>query len=56
MNAIMKAKTEREEKAFRTSWEQTRVISYWTIVAMQGTDKFPNPESLFTLDWDKKKR
>jgi hypothetical protein len=47
--AIQKAAGEAE----RTSWEQTRTICYWSVVAMQGNKDIPTPKDLFKLPWDK---
>jgi hypothetical protein len=48
--AINEAKSETEKR----TWEQVRTICYWSVVAMNGTEKFPNPEDLFKFPWEKK--
>lgn len=48
VSAIMKSKTEHE----RSQWEQTRTLSFYTIVAQQGTKHIKSPKDLFILPWD----
>jgi hypothetical protein len=43
------------EMVDQISWEQTRIISYWSIVAMHGNEKYKNPKDLFKLPWEIKK-
>ena len=47
--AIYKARSE----ADKIRWEQVRVISYWSVVAMNGTRTYKKPTDLFKLPWDK---
>jgi hypothetical protein len=37
----------------RTSWEQVRTLSFYSVTAIQGTEKFKSPSDLFELPWDK---
>ena len=37
----------------RASWEQTRTLSFYTVVAQQGTKQYRKPQDLFPLAWDK---
>jgi hypothetical protein len=53
--AIMKAKNEKEVADNKERWEQTRNISFHTIIAMNGTKHYKKPEDIFSLPWDKKK-
>ena len=48
VTAIMKSKTEHE----RSQWEQTRTLSFYTVVAQQGTKQIKSPKDLFQLPWD----
>ena len=48
VTAIFKAKNSSE----RTSWEQTRMICFYTIVSQQGTKHIKTPKDLFPLYWD----
>lgn len=47
--AIYKARNETE----KTGWEQTRLICYWSVVAMNGNKVFKEPGDLFKLPWEK---
>ena len=48
VTAIMKSKSEVD----KSQWEQTRLLSFYTIVAQQGTKQIKTPKDLFTLPWD----
>ena len=50
MKAIQESKFEHD----KTTWEQARMISYWSVVAMNGTDKIKSPKDLFKFPWEKK--
>ena len=50
--AISKAKNESEKMTNRKTWEQTRLICFYTIAAMHGTKDFKKPEDIFKLPWD----
>jgi hypothetical protein len=50
--AIYKAKNE----ADRVSWEQTRLICFYNMAAMNGTRVFKKPSDLFKLNWDNKEK
>jgi hypothetical protein len=56
LTAIMKAKSEKEATENKVTWEQTRNICFFTVVAMNGTKTIKKPEDVFSLPWDKKKR
>jgi len=51
MIAIHKAK----EISERESWEQTRVIAYWSMIAMRGNENMKSPKNLFKFPWEEKK-
>jgi len=48
--AMMKAKFEVD----KMQWEQTRLICFHSITAMQGNTVFKKPSDLFTFSWDNK--
>ena len=50
--AIQKAK----DKSERAGWEQARMISFFTVVGMQGTGKIKSPKDLYTFPWDEVKK
>ena len=52
--AIVKTKSNSDKMIKQMSWEQTREICFWTVVAMQGTKIFKKPEDLFKFSWEKK--
>ena len=35
-------------------WEQTRLISFYTMISQHGTKKIKRPSDLFKFPWDKK--
>lgn len=39
----------------KLSWEQTRIIAFYIMVAEHGTKHIKTPEDLFKFEWDKKK-
>ena len=49
IGAVLKAKSEEE----KMTWEQTRLICFWNVVATNGTKKFKKPSDLFPFTWDK---
>ena len=49
VTAIYKARNE----ADKMGWEQTRLICYWSVVAMNGAKTFKKPGDLFKLPWEK---
>jgi hypothetical protein len=51
LSAIYKSKSEAE----KMTWEQTRLICFWNVVATNGTKKFKKPSDLFPFTWDKVK-
>ena len=62
--AISKAKNESEKMLSRKTWEQTRLICYYVVTAMQGTEiktkdgqiiKLEKPEDLIPFGWDEPK-
>ena len=50
INAIYKAKYESD----KATWEQTRLICYYSVIAMNGNKTFQKASDLFTFSWDKK--
>lgn len=56
MSAIIKARGEIKKAKDKTTWEQTRMISYWNFVSVRGNKGVEKPEDLFFLPWDKEKR
>jgi hypothetical protein len=52
IKAIMKAKNESD----RNLWEQTRLICFYNVVAMNGTRTFKQPSDLFPFAWDEENK
>ena len=50
--AIYKAK----EKEDQRSWEQARLISYYSVVAFRGSEQYKSPDDLFRFSWEKKEK
>lgn len=50
IKAIMEAKVENE----KISWEQTRLISFYSVIAQAGTKNIKTPKDLFKFGWDNK--
>lgn len=48
--SIMKAKAEAEKNI----WERTRLMCFYSVIAMDGTKNYKKPEDLFELSWDGK--
>jgi hypothetical protein len=46
--AIYKAKDVKD----RMVWEQHRQLCFYTVIAMNGTKDYKNPQDLFPLPWD----
>ena len=55
MGAIIKARNEQELATIKRTWEQTRAICFYDIIAMRGTADYKKPEDLFLLSWERKK-
>jgi hypothetical protein len=53
LKAIIKARSEKDTQDYKVSWEQARAISFYSIVAMQGTKDYKKPEDLFKFSWEK---
>jgi len=53
LRAITKARSERDTQEYRRTWEQTRAVSFYSLVAMQGTKDYKKPEDLFKFSWEK---
>lgn len=51
VTAIMKSKSEVD----KSQWEQTRLLSFYTIVAQQGNKQIKSPKDLFSFPWDEGK-
>lgn len=47
--AIYKAKALND----RVGWEQARLISFFSVVAQQGTKNCKSPDKLYPFPWDK---
>ena len=50
--AIMKAKSTAENEAKKRTWEQARIISFYSFISFRGNGDIKNPEDLFKLTWD----
>jgi hypothetical protein len=50
VTAIYKAKAEYD----RAGWEQTRLISFFSVVGFQGTKTIKTPHDLYRFPWDNK--
>jgi len=50
IKAIMEAKIENE----KISWEQARIISFYSVIAQAGTKTIKSPKDLFKFGWDNK--
>jgi hypothetical protein len=50
--AIMRAKSEAENEAKKRSWEQARIISFYSFIAFRGSKEIEKPEDLFKFSWD----
>jgi len=55
MGAIIKARNEAELATIRRTWEQTRAICFYNVIAMHGTKDYKKPQDLFLMSWEKKK-
>ena len=42
--------------ANKETWEQVRTLSYYTVVAQQGTEKYNKPSDLFPLPGEESNR
>ena len=38
---------------YKTSWEQARMISYYSIIGFAKKGKIKRPQDLFKFDWEK---
>ena len=47
--ALLRADMER----MKIGWEQTRLVSFYTMVSQNGTKKIKKPTDLFRFPWDK---
>jgi hypothetical protein len=56
LTVIMTAKNEMDLNLNHKSWEQTRLVCFYTIAAMQGTKDIKSPQDLFKLPWDESKK
>ena len=54
--AIMKAKAESENEAKKRSWEQARIISYFSFIAFRGCEHIKSPEDLFKISDEEVKK
>lgn len=48
VTAVYKAKSEYD----RAGWEQTRLISFFSVVGFQGTKTIKTPHDLYRFPWD----
>jgi hypothetical protein len=48
----MKAKSNSDAALSRSAWEQARLMSFYTVIAMGGTKEIEKPADLFPLPWD----